>query len=106
MNSFAIYLLSGTNSEATGTVFPCIGMKDFSVQLNSTNFGVQPATGTVNVQVQVEDSAPWTSIFSNTFAGSSGLLTQFSGPFSAIRATTSPYTTGSYTVVCRYSNKY
>ena len=106
MNSFAVYLISGVSAETTGTVFPCVGMKDFSVQLNSTNFSVQPATGTVNIQIQLEDSAPWFTKFSNAFAGASGLLTQFNGPFSAMRATTSPYTTGSYTVVCRYSNKY
>lgn len=110
MNSSSIYLLSGVINTATGNAFSCVGVDNFSISIHGINNGIgvipsglNPATGTINIDARLDDSAPWVTIFSNPFAGNSGIITQFSGPLGAIRATALPLVTGNFTVVCRFS---
>ena len=105
MRSKVRYLISGAGVSITGSSFACDDTDNFSVALYgaAATVGSNPASGTINIDATVEDSASWVTIFSNTFAGNSGVITQFNGPFSKIRAASSSLSTGVFTVACRYS---
>lgn len=104
MISYTKYLISGISSLNTGAAFSCIGMDNFSISIQGSSAGVNPATGTVNIDASIDDWTPWVTIFSNTFAGNSGIITQFNGPFGKIRASIPSITTGTFTACCRTSS--
>ncbi|MEK6880081.1 MAG: hypothetical protein AABY22_10755 [Nanoarchaeota archaeon] len=103
MYSSVQYLLSGATSVSTGSL-PCLGQDHFTVNINTSSFGSNVATGTVNLFVRLDSSDTYTSIYSNTFNNNSGVIVQFDGPIENLRTTLSPLTTGTYTVACRYSS--
>ena len=104
MNSYSIYLLSGANSVSTGAAFPCVGIKDFTVQTYSE--GGIPAVGTVNLECQLDSSAPWATLAVTSTVSATGGVNQYRGPFEKLRASVNPFTSGQFTVLVRYSNKY
>jgi hypothetical protein len=102
MYSSLKYLLSGITSLSTGTV-SVLGMEKFTITANATSFGSNVATGTLNINGRLDSSADYALITSHAFAGNSGTTRQFDGPWESLQATFNPFTTGTYTVVCRYS---
>ena len=57
----------------------------------------------VNLDARLEPSAPYTTIYSNRFAGNSGVAVQFNGPWENIKATLTNPATGTFSAVIRYS---
>ena len=101
MRSYAQYLISGATLPTTGEV-PVLGMDNFTVTMHGQSFGANPATGTLMLDARVDNSAPYINLHTINYVGNSGVAIQFEGPWSTIRATLSPLTTGTYTVVTRY----
>lgn len=102
MNSFVKYLLSGVTATNTGSL-SVIGMDNFNVTLHGQSSGANVATGTINLDARLEPSAPYTTIYSNRFAGNSGVAVQFNGPWENIKATLTNPATGTFSAVIRYS---
>lgn len=104
MYSTAQYLLSGVTSLNSGTI-SVLGMDKFTVNINATPFGANVPTGTINLQARLDPSDTFTTFYSNAFNNTTGIIHRFDGPIESLRATMSSFTTGTYTVVARYSSQ-
>ena len=102
MKSNSYFILNGATTETTGD-FPVVGMDKFSVNIRGKSFDSSPATGIANLLVKLNENDTFTNIFSYVFNGNSGTFVQFDGPIHTLRASISPYTTGTYDAVCMYS---
>lgn len=92
------FMISGITGVITTGILPCFGMKTFSVLTEGVITGVVNANGTTTLQAQVHPSSSWTTIQSLNFNGSSGVLTQFVGPYFALRGTVSTYSGGAFNI--------
>lgn len=102
MNSYVFYLLSGVTATNTGSL-SVIGMDNFNVTLHGQSNGSNVATGTININARLEPSAPYTTIYTNRFAGNSGVAVQFNGPWENIQAVLTNPATGTFTSLIRFS---
>jgi len=103
MYSTSKYLISGATAETSGSV-SVLGMDKFTVQMIGESNGVNQATGTMSVMGRLDSSAPYSKIFSNSFAGNSGVFVQFDGPMESIMASLGANPTGTFSAIIRYSS--
>ena len=77
-------------------------MEKFSVSLHANRVGNAPATGTLEVNGRLDPSAPYVTIYSNTFTDSGNIITQFDGPLENLQAKLASFSTGTFSIACRY----
>jgi hypothetical protein len=103
MYSTSFYLLSGVTTPSTGSV-SVLGMDKFSVSMFLAA-GDSPPTGTINIEARLVPSSDYVTIHRQIVDGAAtGAFFQFDGPIENLRASASPLSSGTCSVIARYSS--